>query len=98
MPTLHWIGKDKVVNHHLDVPFRVLDLQYTYAAQGSQPIQGESDNKIIRGDNLKALKALLAILHYSQLREQSLHRIRTIVQNRVDTKVAISQLSEHMIL
>jgi len=25
MPTLHWIGKDKVINHHLDVPFRVLD-------------------------------------------------------------------------
>ena len=59
MPTLHWIGKDKVVNHHLDVPYRVLDLQYTYAARGSEPIQGESDNKIIRGDNLEALKALL---------------------------------------
>ena len=24
MPTLHWVGKDKVVNHHHDVPFRVL--------------------------------------------------------------------------
>ncbi|HNV72902.1 MAG TPA: restriction endonuclease, partial [Candidatus Ozemobacteraceae bacterium] len=24
MPTLHWIGKDKVVNHHLDVPVRDL--------------------------------------------------------------------------
>lgn len=22
MPTLEWIGKDKVVNHHLDMPFR----------------------------------------------------------------------------
>jgi len=21
MPTLHWIGKDKVINHHMDVPF-----------------------------------------------------------------------------
>ena len=21
MPTLNWIGKDKAVNHHLDVPF-----------------------------------------------------------------------------
>lgn len=29
MPTLHWIGKEKVINHHLDVPFRVLDHQYT---------------------------------------------------------------------
>jgi len=25
MPTLEWIGKDKVINHHLEVPFRVLD-------------------------------------------------------------------------
>ncbi len=24
MPTLNWIGKDKVVNHHLDVPFRTM--------------------------------------------------------------------------
>jgi len=30
MPTLEWIGKDKVINHHLDVPYRVLDHQYTY--------------------------------------------------------------------
>lgn len=21
MPTLNWIGKDKVLNHHLEVPF-----------------------------------------------------------------------------
>jgi hypothetical protein len=25
MPTLQWVGKGKVVNHHLDVPFRVLN-------------------------------------------------------------------------
>ena len=52
MPTLEWIGKDKVVNHHLEVPYRVLEEQYTYNA-------GRSDNMIIRGDNLEALKALL---------------------------------------
>lgn len=53
MPTLTWIGKEKVVNHHLDVPFRVLDHQYTF---GDTP---DSGNKIIHGDNLEALKALL---------------------------------------
>lgn len=53
MPTLTWIGKEKVVNHHLDVPFRVLDRQYTF---GDTP---DSGNKIIHGDNLEALKALL---------------------------------------
>ena len=52
MPTLEWIGKDKVVNHHQQVPYRVLEAQYTYNAE-------QSDNMIIRGDNLEALKALL---------------------------------------
>ena len=51
MPTLDWIGKDKVIDHHMDVPYRVLDLQYEY---------GEADgNMIIHGDNLSALKSLL---------------------------------------
>lgn len=53
MPTLNWIGKDKVVSHHLDVPFRVLEKKYTF---GDTP---DSGNKIIHGDNLEALKALL---------------------------------------
>ncbi len=52
MPTLEWIGKNKVINHHQEVPFRVLEKRYTYGAD-------ESDNMIIRGDNLEALKALL---------------------------------------
>lgn len=28
MPTLHWIGKDKVINHHMYFPFKVLDKIY----------------------------------------------------------------------
>ncbi|HNW87834.1 MAG TPA: site-specific DNA-methyltransferase [Candidatus Limiplasma sp.] len=59
MPTLNWIGKDRVINHHLDVPFRVLDLQYTFATGHQEQPMAESENKIIRGDNLEALKALL---------------------------------------
>ena len=53
MPTLNWIGKDKVVTHHNDVPYRVLDRKYTF---GDTP---DSGNMIIHGDNLEALKALL---------------------------------------
>ena len=30
MPTLHWIGKDKVINHHLDVPYKVSERKYSY--------------------------------------------------------------------
>ncbi len=52
MPTLEWIGKDKVVNHHQEVPFRLLDKKYTFNAENSE-------NMIIHGDNLLALKSLL---------------------------------------
>ena len=51
MPTLNWIGKDKVVNHAATVPFHVLEHVYNFG--------GESENKIIHGDNLLALKSLL---------------------------------------
>jgi adenine-specific DNA-methyltransferase len=60
MPTLHWIGKDKVINHHQDVPFRLLDHQYGALADGTQTTEPTgSGNQIIHGDNLEALKALL---------------------------------------
>lgn len=52
MPTLEWIGKDKVINHHQEVPYRILDKKYTYNADSSE-------NMIIHGDNLLALKSLL---------------------------------------
>jgi adenine-specific DNA-methyltransferase len=58
MPTLNWIGKDKVINHHKDVPFKILEPQYTFK-NGQESPTGSSDNKIIHGDNLEALKALL---------------------------------------
>ena len=60
MPTLHWIGKEKVMNHHRDVPFRVLEHQYAFTAgQEAKKEPTKSGNKIIHGDNLEALKALL---------------------------------------
>jgi site-specific DNA-methyltransferase (adenine-specific)/adenine-specific DNA-methyltransferase len=54
MPTLNWIGKDAVVKHHKDVPYRLLECV-------SELDCGESDsgNLIVQGDNLHALKALL---------------------------------------
>ncbi len=51
MPTLNWIGKDKVVNHAAAVPFHVLEHKYNFG--------GETQNRIIHGDNLLALKSLL---------------------------------------
>lgn len=58
MPTLHWVGKEKVVNHHHDVPFRLLDKKYSFSAQPGTP-KNTTDNRIIHGDNLEVLKSLL---------------------------------------
>lgn len=54
MPTLDWIGKSAVVEHHRQVPFRLLK-QIPQLSAGDP----DSDNLIIEGDNLEALKALL---------------------------------------
>lgn len=60
MPTLHWIGKEKVINHHQDVPYRVLEHKYGFTAdKGEQTEPIDCGNKIIHGDNLEALKSLL---------------------------------------
>ncbi len=53
MPMLKWAGKDKVVNHHNEVPFRVLERKWGHG-EASSP-----ENMIIHGDNLAALKSLL---------------------------------------
>jgi adenine-specific DNA-methyltransferase len=66
MPTLHWIGKDKVINHHMDVPYRILEHRYRFknGKQQNEPdnnasLMEHSDGAIIHGDNLEALKSLL---------------------------------------
>ena len=59
MPILQWIGKEKVVNHHLKVPYHVLERKYSYDEKGQQEEDNGSENMIIHGDNLLALKSLL---------------------------------------
>jgi adenine-specific DNA-methyltransferase len=54
MPKLIWTGKDKVINHHHEVPFRILDKSYNFTASNAN----STDNRIIHGDNLEALKSL----------------------------------------
>ncbi len=54
MPTLNWIGKEAVVNHHRQVPFHLLKDVPDLAC--GEPGDG---NLIVQGDNLVALKALL---------------------------------------
>ena len=59
MPTLDWIGKNKVINHHQDVPYHVLVRQYSFDEDGKHAEDNGSGNMIIHGDNLAALKSLL---------------------------------------
>ena len=54
MPTLNWIGKDAVVRHHKEVPFRLLEPVKSLSCGDT-----DSGNLIVEGDNLHALKALL---------------------------------------
>ena len=48
-----------MINHHQDVPFRVLERKYSFDENGQHDEDNGSENMIIRGDNLEALKALL---------------------------------------
>jgi adenine specific DNA methylase Mod len=52
LPVLNWVGKESIVNHDKQVPFRLLKKNKSRSV-------GESENLIIEGDNLEALKALL---------------------------------------
>jgi DNA modification methylase len=54
MPTLNWIGKEAVVKHHKEVPFRLLERVPELSSGGAG-----TGNLIVQGDNLHALKALL---------------------------------------
>lgn len=59
MPTLNWIGKDKVINHHQEVPYKILEHKYGFSDGLENDTETNSGNLIIHGDNLEALKALL---------------------------------------
>ena len=52
MPTLNWVGKDEVLNHN--PAYYTLEKKYTFNSKNDT-----SENMIIKGDNLLALKALL---------------------------------------
>jgi len=54
MPTLDWIGKKAVLNHHQQVPFHLLKCD-----KGLSVGDPDVGNLLVQGDNLVALKALL---------------------------------------
>ncbi|MEE1614046.1 site-specific DNA-methyltransferase [Microvirga sp. CF3016] len=54
MPTLDWIGKRAVVNHHREVPYRLV-----HCDKAKSVGDPDAGNLLVQGDNLEALKALL---------------------------------------
>lgn len=57
MPTLDWMDKEKVITHHRDVPYRVLERVPDKGVLDSRGT--DCGNMVIHGDNLAAFKALL---------------------------------------
>lgn len=53
MPILNWIGKKAVFNHDKEVPFKLLKKNKKLS------VGNASENLIVQGDNLEALKALM---------------------------------------
>lgn len=56
MPSLNWIEKVAVTNHDKEVPFKLLK------KVKSVSVGYNSQNLIIHGDNLEALKALMPFI------------------------------------
>jgi DNA modification methylase len=54
MPVLDWIGKKAVVNHHREVPYRLI-----HCDKDKSVGDPDAGNLLVQGDNLEALKALL---------------------------------------
>lgn len=52
MPYIDWLGKEDVVNHHKEIAYKTINCQEVVG-------EVESENMIIKGDNLLALKSLL---------------------------------------
>jgi adenine-specific DNA-methyltransferase len=56
MPVLDWIGKKAVVNHHREVPYRLI-----HCDKDKSVGDPDAGNLLVQGDNLEALNALLFI-------------------------------------
>jgi len=48
MPTLNWIGREAVINHHNEIPYRLLRCNGTLSAGNSG-----NGNLLVEGDNLE---------------------------------------------
>ena len=63
MPFLDWVNKNQAVNTAADVPYHLLQYQSSHG-------DANSENLLIQGDNLLALKALLPFYGQADLTGQ----------------------------
>lgn len=61
MPTLTWIGKDKVVNHHHDVPYRVLEHKYGFRAKDNRNIHQITNKRFSAIGHCKSSEIALSL-------------------------------------
>ena len=52
MPSLKWIGKRDIKNHHNEVKYHIIECKENIGEE-------DSGNMVVKGDNLLALKSLL---------------------------------------
>lgn len=65
MPTLNWIGKEAVVKHHKEVPFRLLEPVPELSCGPA-----DTGNLIVQGDNLHEGRAIY-LLYNGILKDKS---------------------------
>ena len=83
MPTLNWIGKENVINHHNEIEYNVLACKENFGEQNS-------GNLLVKGDNLLALKALLPY-YANQIKNSTTNEQRSYWQD-----VATEDLMNHL--
>lgn len=64
------------MNYHLKVPYHVLERKYSFDEEGQHEEDNGSENMIIHGDNLLALKSLLP--KYEGKNQMHLHRAKML--------------------
>ena len=85
MPTLNWIGKEAVINHHDEVPIHTLTHDPDRSLGAENELLG-TGNLLIEGDNLLALKAFLPS-HRSHLEAAGHYLPPNALQSRVGAAV-----------
>jgi len=79
------IGKDKVINHHMDVPYKILEHQYGFDNGVQSENETNSGNKIIHGGNRRFI--LVEMEDYSE--SITTERVKRVIKGYGEDKKAV---------